>query len=150
MDEVKGEIEKIWTENEKSAIAQEIINDVIADLDNGENLKDIASRFKLNIKTTKPLKRGEEFANLNSAQLTEAYQTPTGEYRLLSSAGTTHIVTPIKVINNNSSASSKQLDAINKKMQKALEQDLSSELVNDYSQKMDVRVKYRLMGFDDL
>lgn len=150
LDEVKGEIEKIWTENEKSAIAQEIINDVIADLDNGENLKDIASRFKLNIKTTKPLKRGEEFANLNSAQLTEAYQTPTGEYRLLSSAGTTHIVTPIKVINNNSSASSKQLDAINKKMQKALEQDLSSELVNDYSKKMDVRVKYRLMGFDDL
>lgn len=150
LEEVKAEIEKIWTENEKSAIAQEIINDVVADLDNGESLKDIANRFKLSIKTTLPLKRGEEFANLNSAQLTEAYQTPIGEYRLLSSAGTTNIVTPIKVINRSENIDKKQLDAINNKMQKTLEQDLGNELINDYSKKMDVRVKYRLMGFDDL
>ena len=119
-------------------------------MDNGEDLKNIASRFSLNLKTTKPLKRGEAFAGLNSAQLTEAYQTPTGEYRLLSSAATTNIITPIKVINNNAATSSKQLDEINKKMQKAIEKDLSTELVNDYSKKMDVRVKYRLMGFDEM
>ena len=150
LDEVRGEIEKIWTENEKSAIAQEIINDVVADLDNGESLKDIASRFKLNLITTKPLKRGEEFAKLNSAQLTEAYQTPTNEYRLLTSAGTTNIVTPIKVINSSDNSGKKQLDAINLKMKKALEQDLSNELISNYSKKMDVRVKYRLMGLDEL
>jgi peptidyl-prolyl cis-trans isomerase D len=150
LDDVKDEIIKIWTENEKSAIAQEIINDVVADLDNGESLKNIASRFKLNLITTKPLKRGEEFAKLNSAQLAEAYQTPIGEYRLLSSAGTTSIITPLKVVNNNIAATQNQLDKVNKKMQKIIEQDLGSELVNDYSKKMDVRVKYRLMGFDDL
>lgn len=150
LDEVRDEIEKIWTENEKSAIAQEIINDVVADLDNGESLKDIASRFKLNLITTKPLKRGEEFAKLNSAQLTEAYQTPIGEYRLLSSAGTTNIITPVKIINSGNASDKKQLEAINAKMQKALEQDLSNELINSYSKKMDVRVKYRLMGLDEL
>ena len=119
-------------------------------MDNGESLKDIASRFKLDLTTTKPLKRGEEFANLNSAQITEAYQTPIGEYRLLSSAGTTNIITPIKVINQTNSANQKQLDAINNKMQKVLEQDLSNELINDYSKKMDIRVKYRLMGLDEI
>lgn len=150
LDDVKPEIVKIWTENEKSAIAQEIINDVVADLDNGESLNNIASRFKLAIKTTQPLKRGKEFAKLNSAQLTEAYQTPLGEYRLLSSAGTTTIVTPVNIINSSADISQKQLDSINAKMQKALESDLSNELVNDYSKDMDVRVKYRLMGFDDL
>lgn len=150
LDDVKSEIVKIWTENEKSAIAQEIINDVVADLDNGESLNNIASRFKLAIKTTQPLKRGKEFAKLNSAQLTEAYQTPLGEYRLLSSAGTTTIITPVNVINSSTNTNKKQLDSINAKMQKALESDLSNELVNDYSKDMDVRVKYRLMGFDDL
>ena len=150
LDEVRAEIEKIWIENEKSAIAQEIINDVVADLDNGESLKDIASRFKLNLVTTKPLKRGEDFAKLNSAQLTEAYQTPIGEYRLLSSAGTTNIITPVKIINSANNSNKKQLDEINSKMQKALEQDLSNELINSYSKKMDVRVKYRLMGLDEL
>lgn len=150
LDNVKDEIEKIWAENEKSAIAQEIINDVVADLDNGETLNNIAKRFKLNIVTTLPLKRGEEFAKLNSAQLNEAYQTPLGEYRLLSSGGTTNIVSPIKIINRNGNADNTQLNNINIKMQKTLERDLSNELINDYSKKMDVRVKYRLMGFDDL
>ncbi len=150
LDNVKDEIEKIWAENEKSAIAQEIINDVVADLDNDETLNNIAKRFKLNIVTTLPLKRGEGFAKLNSAQLNEAYQTPLGEYRLLSSGGTTNIVSPIKIINRNGNADNTQLNNINIKMQKTLERDLSNELINDYSKKMDVRVKYRLMGFDDL
>jgi hypothetical protein len=69
---------------------------------------------------------------------------------LLSSAGNTTIVTPVRVINNSANTDKKQLDIINAKMQKYLEQDLAGELVNDYSKDMDVRVKYRLMGFSDL
>lgn len=149
LDLVKPEIIKIWTENEKSAIAQEIINDVVADLDNGENLADIANRFNLKLLTTTPLKRNETFANLNSLQLTEAYQTPINEYRLLSSNGTTTIVTPIKVINKTISNNKKQLENINANMQQTLEQDLSNELINNYSKDMDVRVKYRLMGLEE-
>ena len=82
--------------------------------------------------------------------LSEIYQTPIGEYRLLSSTGITNIVTPIKVVNHTLNTNTKQLNEINKKMQTTLEQDLSNELINDYSKKMDIRVKYRLMGFDDL
>ena len=149
LDLVKPEIIKIWTENEKSAIAQEIINDVVADLDNGENLADIANRFNLKLLTTTPLKRNETFANLNSLQLTEAYQTPINEYRLLSSNGTTTIITPIKVINKTISNNKKQLENINANMQQTLEQDLSNELINNYSKDMDVRVKYRLMGLEE-
>ena len=149
LDLVKPEIIKIWTENEKSAIAQDIINDVVADLDNGENLADIANRFNLKLLTTTPLKRNETFANLNSLQLTEAYQTPINEYRLLSSNGTTTIITPIKVINKTISNNKKQLENINANMQQTLEQDLSNELINNYSKDMDVRVKYRLMGLED-
>lgn len=149
LDLVKSEIIKIWTENEKSAIAQEIVNDVIADLDNGENLADIANRFNLKLITTTPLKRGEAFANLNSLQLIEAYQTPINEYRLLSSNGTTTIITPTKVINKTISNNKKQLENINANMQQTLEQDLSAELINNYSKDMDVRIKYRLMGLED-
>ncbi len=148
IDAVKPEIIKIWTENEKSAIAQEIINDVVADLDNGDSLSDIATRFNLNLRTTQPLKRGEAFAKLNSLQTTEAFQTPLNQYRLLSSGGVTVIISPIKVINHTKTAN-KQQEEINSKMQKTLEQDLSAELIDSYARDMDVRVKYRLLGLED-
>lgn len=148
LDAVKPEIIKIWRENEKSAIAQEIINDVVADLDNGDSLADIASRFNLKLQTTQPLKRGETFAKLNSMQLSEAYQTPLNQYRLLSSGGITTIVTPVKVINHNQPTGKQQQETINANMQSEMEQDLAAELIDDYAKDMDVRVKYRLLGLE--
>lgn len=149
LSEVRPEIVKIWTENEKSAIAQEIVNDVVANLDSGESLADIATRFNIKLTTTKPLKRGESFAKLNSVQLTEAFQTPVGGYRLLSSGGTTIIVSPLKTVNPSAAANDLQLDNLNVQMRKSLEQDVSAELINAYAKDMDVRVKYRLLGLEN-
>lgn len=147
--EVKPDIIKIWSENEKSAIAQEIVNDIVADLDNGDDLSDIASRFNLKLATTKPLKRGEAFAKLNASQLIEAYQTPVGEYKLLSSGGITTVVTPIKTINQAVSENSSLLSNINTEMRHDLEDNLASELIDSYAKDMDVRIKYRLLGLED-
>lgn len=149
LSDVETEINKIWAENEKSAIAQEIVNDIAANLDNGEALSDIASRFNIKLTTTPPLKRGETFAKLNSSQLAEAYQTPINEYKLLSSGGITTIITPIRIINKNQTESQTQLDNINIEMRKTIEEDMASELVDNYAKDMDVRIKYRLLGLED-
>lgn len=149
IDEVKPEIIKIWTENEKSAIAQEIINDVVADLDSGESLADIAKRFNLRLKTTPPLKKGETFAKLNSAQAVEAFQTATGGYTVLSSGGITTIVSPLRVINHDAEDNPQQLEAANTHMRKDLEQNAAAALINAYARTMDVRVKYRLLGLEN-
>ena len=149
IDEVKPEIIKIWTENEKSAIAQEIINDVVADLDSGESLADIAKRFNLRLKTTPPLKKGETFAKLNSAQAVEAFQTATGGYTVLSSGGITTIVSPLRVINHDTEDNPQQLEAANTHMRKDLEQNAAAALINAYARTMDVRVKYRLLGLEN-
>ena len=146
---VRPEIIKIWTENEKSAIAQEIINDIVADLDSGDDLADIASRFNLKLTTTKPLKRGESFAKLNSSQLAEAYQTPLNEYKILSSGGMTTVITPVRIINHLVSESPSQLDSINTEMRHDLEESMASELIDSYAKDMDVRIKYRLLGLEN-
>ena len=146
---VRPEIIKIWTENEKSAIAQEIINDVLLNLDNGDSLSEIASRFNLKLKTTNPLKRGEEFGILNSIHTTEAYQIPDGDHKLFTISGNAMIISPVKTINNSAELTNKQLNDINKQMSKELEQNLSEELINSYAKDMDVRVKYRLLGLEN-
>lgn len=149
LKEVKPEIVKIWTENEKSAIAQEVVNDIVANLDNGDGIGDIAARFNLKLNTTKALKRGEKFANLNAAQLTEAYQTPVDAYKILTAGSTTSVVVPVKVINYNKSSTKQQQEAINAKMQNELAETAASELIDAYAKDMDVRIKYRLLGLED-
>ncbi len=148
LEQVRPEIVKIWAENEKSAIAQEIVNDIVANLDEGDSLSDIASRFNLKLNQTQPLKKGEAFAKLNSLQLNEVFQTPLNEYRLISGGGVTNIVSPVKVIKAKS-GSEQQLESINFEMQKALEDNLASELIDDYAKEMDVRIKYKLLGLEN-
>lgn len=46
LNEVKPEIVKMWENNEKAAIAQEIVNDVTNDLENGDSIDEIAGRFQ--------------------------------------------------------------------------------------------------------
>ena len=147
--EVRNEIVKIWTENEKSAIAQEVVNDVTADMENGDSLAEIASRFKLQMKTTQPVKRDDNFAGLNSALSGEAYQTALGSYKSLSSSGITTIVKPIKVINPEVQDSAQQIKETKEKMNKEIEQNLAEELINMYAKDMDVRIKYKLMGLEE-
>ena len=149
LDEVRPDIIKIWTENEKSAIAQEIINDVVADLDSGEKLTDIANRFSLKLTQTQPLKKDESFARLNPAQLAEAFQTPINGYRLLSSGGITTIISPLKVIKRAYTENKRQFESLNQQMRQDMEQNTASELINAYAKDMDVRVKYRLLGLEN-
>ncbi|MBQ9235085.1 MAG: peptidyl-prolyl cis-trans isomerase [Alphaproteobacteria bacterium] len=146
---VKPEIIKIWTENEKSAIAQELVGNIMTDMEGGDSLEDIAARFNLKLKTTPPLKRGETFGNLNSAQAAEAYQTAVGSFQNLSSGGVTTIVTPTKVINSSGSVSEAQLQKIGADMNREMEQNMAEELINSYARDMDVRIKYKLMGLEE-
>ncbi len=148
LEQVRHEIVKIWAENEKSAIAQEVVNDIVANLDEGNSLSDIASRFNLKLNQTQPLKKGEAFAKLNSLQLNEVFQTPLNEYRLISGSGVTNIISPVKVIKAKASTD-QQLETINTAMQKDLEDNLASELIDDYAQDMDVRIKYKLLGLEN-
>jgi len=149
LSDVRSDIIKIWTENEKSAIAQEIVNDVLTDMEGGDSLADISVRFNLQMKTTSPIKRNETFAGLNAAQSDEAYHTALGSYKSLNSSGITTIVVPTKVINPEISNNAQQLKEANLKMNKELEQNLAEELINDYAKDMDVRIKYKLLGLED-
>ena len=148
LEQVRPEIIKIWAENEKSAIAQEVVNDIVANLDEGDSISDIASRFNLKLNQTRPLKKGEAFAKLNSLQLNEVFQTPLNEYRLISGNGVTNIISPVKVIKAKA-GTDQQLETINSAMQKDLEDNLASELIDDYAQDMDVRIKYKLLGLEN-
>lgn len=49
----------MWEVNERSAIAQEIVNDVMHDLENGDKIDEVGQRFGLTVKTPSPCSAAE-------------------------------------------------------------------------------------------
>lgn len=149
MEKVAGEIEKMWELNERSAIAQEIVNDVMHDLENGDSIDEVAQRFSLNLKTTKPILRSENFEGLSQPSMIELFQERLGSPKLLTQGDSKMIVVASKIIGANEKASEAVLDGVKRRAKIDLAQDLSSQLVSSFGEDYDVRVKYRLIGLAD-
>lgn len=150
IDTVRPEIEKMWAANERSAIAQEIINDVTHDLENGDKIDEVAVRFKLPLNTTKPLKRNENFANLNGLQMKELFQEPLGSPKLYGQDNVKIIAVASKAIENRSKLSKEETDALRMKTASEIIQDAANQLVNAYGSNYKVKVDYKEAGVDDL
>ena len=141
-------IKQMWAENEKSAIAQEIINDVMNDLESGDKIDEIAHRYHLKVNTTNALTRSQNFANLKQAQMLELFNDKNNIGKQFSVGDKTIIA----VIDSNASPrelSEQDMDIINRRLSLDLRQEASSQLINSYGNKYDVRVKYRQLGLED-
>lgn len=149
LSEVKGEIQKMWTANEKNAIAQEIINDVTHDLENGDEIGDVGRRFELPVKTTKAIKHTENFAGLSRIQIEELFQEKLGTPKLISNDEVNLIVVPTKVIKASDNLSKEELEVLRSKAQADMSQAAANELIDAYGSNYKVRVKYKYLGLAD-
>lgn len=150
IEAVRPEIEKMWAANERSAIAQEIVNDVTHDLENGDKIEEVAVRFKLPVNTTKPLKRNENFANLNGLQMKELFQEPLGNPKLYGQDNVQIIAVASKIVENGAKLSKEESNALRMKAASEIVQDAANQLVNAYGSNYKVKVDYKEAGIDDL
>ena len=144
---VRNDIIKMWEENERTAIAQEITNDVLHDLENGDSIDSIANRFKLSLKTTAPLTKQQSFAGTSEAEMKELFLESEGTPKTLNHNGDTLIIVTDKIINT--AANDKDNEETQRQTRADLSQEYEDQLISDFSSDYDVRVKYKLLGLAD-
>lgn len=148
IQDVKPEIEQIWAINERNAISQEIINDVMHDVEAGDKLDEIATRFQLSINTTKALKRNESFEGIAPQLMAELFQEPAESAKLIDNDGIKIIAVNTQTIND-ANITSDDIEMVKRSTRLDLTTDFASQLVDDYGSSYDVRVKYRLLGLSE-
>lgn len=142
------QIEKLWAESEKSAIAQEIINDIMTDVENGDKIDEVASRYNLKLRTTDALTRSQSFAGLPQNQMIELFNDELGTAKQFALNGKTIIA----VADRNAeprTMSDEDMDIINRRLALDINQQAAARLVDSYGKKCSVRVKYRQLGLAD-
>lgn len=147
ISEVRPEIEEIWKNNERIAIAQEITNDVLHYVGNGDSIEDIAKRFKLNLKTTAPLLRSQPFAGLSEQQMQELFLRDVYSPQIFHSDGKEIIVVPERIINTAAAAQTNTADE--EQIKRDLSADYGHNLMVDFSSDYDVNIDYKLLGMSD-
>ena len=141
-------IKMFWEESEKSAIAQEVIHDVMNDIENGDKIADVASRYKLKLETTEALTRSQSFADLSQNQMVELFNDKLNVAKQFTVGNKTIIAMAVKDAKAKE-MSEEDMDIINRRMLIDINQEASTQLINSYGNNYDVRVKYRQLGLAD-
>ncbi len=149
LSEVRGEIEKMWAVNEKSAIAQEIINDVVHDLENGDKIDDVARRFSLKLNTSKPIKRGENFQALTTLQMSELFKEELNSPKVINLGEEQMIVVASKVINDKKKLTDEEAELLKRKAQFDLMRAAADQMTDSYGKDYNIEIDYKILGLAD-
>lgn len=150
IEDVKSEIVKMWEANEKEAIAQEIVNDVNHDLENGDKIEEVAKRFNLNLQSTKPLKRSETFAGLSPMQVKELFYEDVNVPHIVNVEDGQLIVVNSGIINSKQKIGKDELDVLKAKVKADMTQDAANQTVNAFGADHKIKVDYKNAGLEDL
>ena len=148
IDEVRGEIEAMWEVNERSAIAQEIVNDVMHDLETGEDIEKVAERNQLALMETGSLTRSKNFENIAPNVMLELFQETAGTPKLVNNDGV-QIVAVATDVAPAKQPSQEDIEKVSRRTKMDLTNDYAYALIEDFGSDYDVRVKYRLLGLAD-
>ena len=149
LDEVKPMIEKMWADNERDIIAQELSNDMMNDLEEGGTIDDAAKRFGLKVMTSAPIKRSESFDELSSSAINSLFQLGEDAPKMIEIGSSKIIAVTAKIIKDNHKLTAAEADELKARTQQALSAEAANALIDNYAKGYDVRVKYKLLGLAD-
>lgn len=147
--EVQEDIRKLWIQNEKTAIVQELLNDVMHDLENGDSISATGKRYGLEVYRSQPITRNETFAGLGYAQIREMFAEQLNTPRQFQ-MDDKHII----AVADNDYKNSVPLDEAEQNMIKfnarmMMLKDFASAMLASYAQDYKIRIQYKLLGIED-
>lgn len=148
IDDVRGEIEELWLVNEKAAIAQEMLNNLMYDLENGDDLGAAAKRYGLSVYRSQPITRNETFANIGYADVREMFTEPLGTPKQIQQGDDYLIVLAEQDYKNSAPLSESEQLLIKQKAYQSLAYDFAEAMLSSYANEYDIRIKYKLLGFE--
>lgn len=149
IDEVKPQIVKMWADNEREAMAQEMANDIMSDMENGGSITEAAKRLGLSAMTSRPIKKSETFDSLPSSQIFALFQENVGTPKLIEQDGDKLIVTTAKIVKDTHKLSDQEKADIRNSVRMDLTSEAANLLIENYSKDYDVDVNYKLLGLAD-
>lgn len=149
LQDVKPEIEEIWAANERTAIAQEKINDVMHDLENGDEISQVAKRYGLKLYKSQPITRNETFAGLSYVDVREMFTEPLNTPRQIQQGDDYLIAVADNDYENSAPLSESEQNLVKQKAYMSMAADFGEAMLSSFANEYKIKIKYKLLGFED-
>lgn len=148
-EEAKDQLLQYWRETERTAVTQELAENIEAGLEAGESLNTLATRYNLSLIKTMPLSRAENFADLSFEKMKELFDLQQGEAKVLQQGDNYVIAVTTNIYNDASAMSEADKNFMIRALHMEVNREMAEALLKDYASKFKTEVNYNRMGMGD-
>ncbi len=148
-EEVTAKIKQIWQENERASITQETIDNIEHDLEAGDSLKDVASRYGLQVMRTMPITRGETFDALGYNEMKTLFSLPKEQNQIIKLGDDYIVATTTNIYDDAQSLSTEEKQFLTQALYAETIREMSYALLHDFARNYKIEINYNRMGLTD-
>lgn len=149
LEEVTPQIKTLWADSERTAIVQEMVNDIVHDLEEGDDFTKTAQRFGLHVYKSQPITRNETFADLGYQDVRELFAQELNTPYQTNVKGQYVVVIGVEDFQNSVPLSEDEMNMVRFKVRYEVVRDLQKAMLDSYAKDYKTKIKYKLMGIMD-
>ena len=151
VEEIRDEIIKLWTAQEKNAIAKETAENIVIDIEDGSDINDAAKARNLETYRSEPISRNETFASLSASDISDLFLAELGNVKIYEKQGNNFVIAvlseTIDYVSNE--ADEQSLSEVEARARNSMVSDMIENMLKSYANDFKIEVDYRRAGFSE-
>ena len=150
INDIKDEIINLWQIQERNALAKEIAENLILEIEEGSDIATVAKARGLEVFRSEPISRNDTFANLYYNDISDLFLLDTNQAKLIEKEANHFVIAQlIETIHFNDELNNETLSAINERALISLLSDMSNLALKSYGDDLSIVVDYKKAGFSE-
>ncbi|MBQ4400362.1 MAG: peptidyl-prolyl cis-trans isomerase, partial [Alphaproteobacteria bacterium] len=148
-EQAEDELIKVWEENERAAITQETIDNIEHDLDAGDDLATVASRYNLQVVNSRPATRNETIDKISFVEMKKLFSAPKNEPQIIKLGDDYIVAETTNIYDDSDSINSEKREELKNTLYKESVAEMEEALLQDFARNYKIIVNYNRIGTED-
>ena len=150
IEDVKDEIIALWTVQEKNAIAKEIAENIVIDVEEGTDIVNAAKARNLEVFRSEPISRKETFAGLSDFDINDLFLADKSAVKLYEKGGNSYVIAVLADTTKfTDELSENDLVSVKARASEAISSDMVRSMLDSYAEGLKIDIDYRRAGFSE-
>ena len=148
--DIRNEIIELWQIQEKNALAKEIAENILLEIEEGSDMATVANARNLETYRSEPISRNDSFANLYHDEIVELFLLDNNQAKLIEKNGNSFVIAQgVETIVFDENLDEEALKAVEERAKISMFNDMSNSALKAFGEKLNIVIDYAKAGFGE-
>lgn len=148
-DEAEDYLKSVWLENERASVTQETIDNIEHDLEAGDDLKAVASRYDLKLINSRPATRNETIDKISFVEMKKLFAAPKNEPQIIKIGDDYIVAETTNIFDDSASITDEKKENLKQTLYEESVSEMSEALLKDFARDYKIEVNYNRIGINN-